>query len=148
MQMHLLQAVDISLDICCPYMVNKLIPLFHQDFHRGSPIRTSQVLHPMDTGVGTVDILVLLEVRTCNCCTTIVQVTYPVHDGQVHPHGENSRGKMNPLGDVTEELVVEGLNPERVSTLHFPKVIAIGYYHVTNTYPAERLRTLVYVGLQ
>ena len=105
---------DISLDIRCPYMVNKLVPLFHQHFHRGSPIRTSQVLHPMDR---MIDILILLKVRTCNCCTTILQVTYPVHDGQVHPHGKNSCGKMNPLGDVTREQVVEGLDPVRVSTL-------------------------------
>ena len=41
----------------------------------------------------------------------------PVHNSQVHSHREDPRGEMNPLGDVTEQLVIKALHIVCVSTL-------------------------------
>lgn len=74
------------------------------------------------------------------------QYTYPIHNSQIHPHREHSRGEVNPLGYVHEELVVETLNPICISAL-MSSTSDIMIKQKGN-YPAKRLGFLVDVGVQ
>ena len=49
--------------------------------------------------------------------TQKAQVIYPVHNSQIHSHQEDPRREMNPLGDIAQQLMVEALNIECISTL-------------------------------
>ena len=42
---------------------------------------------------------------------------YPIHTSKIHSHLEGCGAKMNTFGKVSEQLMVEGLNPESISTL-------------------------------
>lgn len=43
---------------------------------------------------------------------------YPVHEGQVHSHDKRVSGEVNALGEVGEELMIKGLHPIGITTLH------------------------------
>ena len=51
--------------------------------------------------------------------TIIIEwVTYPIkNNSQVYSHYINPSGEMNPLGDITKEVMVEALHINGVSTL-------------------------------
>ena len=44
-------------------------------------------------------------------------VSYPVHEGKVHPHVEGLGTKVDAFGKVHEELMVKGLDPVRIPAL-------------------------------
>ena len=47
----------------------------------------------------------------------MVNQSYPVKNGQVHPHVESASGEVDPLWDIREHHVVEGLHREGVPAL-------------------------------
>ena len=44
--------------------------------------------------------------------------TYPVQDNQIHAHDKSLGPKMNPLGSVSQKLVIKGLYPESIAALY------------------------------
>ena len=50
--------------------------------------------------------------------TIIIEwVTYSIKNSQVHSHYIDPSGEMNPLGNITKEVIVEALHIKGVSTL-------------------------------
>ena len=68
--------------------------------------------------MGTMHIFVLKGKLAYNLTnTSYLTNTYPVHECQVHSHDKGVSGKVNALGKVGQELMVEGLHPVCITTL-------------------------------
>ena len=58
--------------------------------------------------------------------------THPIHHSQVHPHVKGLVLKVDPLGQVGQQLVVERLNPIGISAL-IKQTISTNH-HIFNAY--------------
>ena len=47
----------------------------------------------------------------------IESATYSIHNSKIHSYLEGGGAKMNTFGKVSEQLMVEGLDPKSISTL-------------------------------